>query len=275
MIIENNLELFNKAFMESLSELDTMGKPKYNFYIPSKARHDVIMTHTLLKNIGLSCSIIVEPNDEQKYKDALPEENILVMDKNSMGIYYVRNWIKDYSRSLGEAYHWQLDDDIKSLKYIFKGTRYKIEDYKPFSFAEAVLDKTENIGMAGFIHSAFAFSSTKEYSLNKQICTCTIVKNDTPQRWRPDIIEDTDYSLQLLYGGYCTMNINIFSYENPPAMKLKGGNFEDFQNQGFYKRQVKLSEEYPGYFTMVEKNGISRVRPSKIWSRFKNEPILK
>lgn len=256
-------EIFNRTYEQQ--------SHKFNFYILSKGRAKTLKTPTTLKNIGIDCSIVVEPQEYKDYVEHNPDHNVISMDKNDQGIFYVRNFIKDYSRSRDEEYHWQLDDDIRNF-YHRLGKKLAFKDDTGFDFVEQIVTQFSNIGLAGLIHDAFAFARTTPYELNKQCATCVLVNNTTDVRWRPDIIEDTDYSLQHLYTGFCTINFNTLSYLPMPNASMKGGNTQDYISDKLYKRQVKLQEEYPGFFTIYEKDGLSRVRPSKIWQQFKYRP---
>jgi hypothetical protein len=271
-LFESDIDIFEEAFENKMLNLENFGSPQFKFYIPSKGRSDVMLTHKLLKSYGIDPIIVVEPQEFETYSKNLQGVEIIQLDKNNMGIVYARNWIKEYNKNIGYEYHWQLDDDFKSFKYKVNSKKSKISSYHVFSFLEELTIMFPNIGLSGFIHDAFAFARKTKFELNKQICSVILVKNDSSAKWELNIIDDTDYSLQLLYSGMCTLNINCISYETIPTMKLKGGNTEFNSNNGLKNRQIKLQEKYPSFFKIIEKDGASKIAPSKIWRQFKTEP---
>lgn len=271
-LFQDNLDVFEEYYQTLLNSLDSLPDPEYTFYIPSKGRSDTTKTTKTLSEFNLPFKLVVEPQDYSAYVTRFGEESVICMDKNDQGIYYVRQWIKDYSTAKGEDYHWQLDDDLRYFRSHF-GKRIRLTDGKIFTLVERLTKDFPNIAQSGLTHFAFAFTKKRDYDFNKQVCSCMLIKNNTPARFRPDIIEDTDFSLQLLYVGLVTLNLNRFSYEGVPTMTQKGGNTEDFKEGKLYKRQLKLCEEYPTDFEVVVKDGRSRIKPSKVWSKFKTEPM--
>lgn len=271
-LFEDNLTIFDEFYTQQVEAIDTYGNPSYTFYIPSKGRANTIKTSKVLNSFNIPFKLVVEPQDYEAYVYNFGEDSVLSLDQNNQGIYYVRKWIKEYSSSIGEDYHWQLDDDLRYFRSHF-GKRKRLTDGKIFALVEHIAKEFPNIGQAGLTHFAFAFAKKNPYELNKQVCSCMLIKNATPAQFRPNIIEDTDFSLQLLYNGYVTLNLTRFSYEGIPTMQMAGGNTTDFKEGHLYKRQVTLCEEYPGEFEIVEKGGRSRIKPSKVWSKFKTEPV--
>lgn len=271
-LFDDNLDVFKEQYTNLLNSIETLDNPSYTFYIPTKGRATTIKTSGVLKSFNIPFKLVVEPQDYEAYLANFDSESVLCMDKNDQGIYYVRQWIKDYSTSQGEDYHWQLDDDLRYFRSHF-GKRERLTDGKAFTLLEKLTSQFPNIAQSGFTNFAFAFAKNHDYDLNKQVCSCMIIKNQTPAQFRPNIIEDTDFSLQLLYKKFVTLNLNRFSYEGMPTMQMAGGNTTDFKEGKLYKRQVSLCEAYPGEFEIVEKSGRSRIKPSRVWSKFKTEPM--
>jgi hypothetical protein len=86
---------------------------KYKVYIPSKGRASTCNTPNLLSKSNIDFFIVVEPQDKDSYLEEFNKEQILVMDKDDKGIAYARNFCKRHSISLGDKFHWQIDDDMK------------------------------------------------------------------------------------------------------------------------------------------------------------------
>jgi hypothetical protein len=263
------------SFDEYYESLTCNTVPSFTFYIPSKNRADSIITHKVLTNLGIhNYKVVVEPQNQEAYSSVFAPDNLVVMDKNDQGIAYVRNYIKQYSKQNNETHHWQLDDDIKRLYYIWGvGNKHRMTDPYAFTTVETVMKNYPRIGISGFSHAAFAAFQKKKYRFSAQCCTMVCISNDKSATWDPETIEDTDYSLQLLYAGDCTLLFNCYGYDIPKQMTQKGGNTEAFVGGALYKRQLRLKEKYPGMFEIELKDGTSRIKPSKIWSRFKHQVL--
>lgn len=247
---------------------------KHRIYIPSRGRADNCITARILEAEGLNYVIVIEPQEEKLYKSFYP---YVVMDKNNMGISYVRNWIKKYSISKEEKYHWQIDDNIKSFRVRKYGKNEKSNAAYCLRRAENFVDRYSNVGIAGLTHTAFAFSRKTDIGLNKQVYSCILVNNSVDVWWRTNTVEDTDYSLQVLMtenNKYCTILFHRLLIEKAPTMKMKGGNTEiSYSGKGRMVRSLGLIDQYPGWFKMTEQYGRPKILPSRIWSRFTQKPI--
>lgn len=259
------------ALMESRTCKQKLHVP---IYIPSKGRGDSAKTPKTLDKLGLSYTIVVEPQDEEAYRKGFPDATIEVMDKSNQGIYYVRNYIKDLSTSKDEPHHWAIDDDISHFYDRHGPKRVQITSDFPFQACQELMLKWDTIGQFGLVHDAFAFTRKTPYSLNKQVCSVMLINNRYNHlfKFRDKIIEDTDFSLQMLFANLSTVTLNKFSYLAPAQLKQKGGNTEDFLNNKLYERQKALCEEYRPWFTMKVEENKSRIMPSKVWSKFNQLP---
>lgn len=251
---------------------------QYTIYIPSKDRATSATTNLLLDKLGVTnYMFVVEPQDEDIYRQTYPTKKFLVLDKNNQGIYYVRNFIKNHSKSLGEEYHWQVDDDI--TRFFFRLTtavkKTPVKTAIPFWVAEQFVNKYDNIGICGFKNDVFEFNKTQPLAMNIQIVSVMLIKTNTDCWFHNDVIEDTDFNLQLLYNQYTSMELRCFSFAAPPQMRQKGGNTVAFINGLLLKRQKGLAEKYKGYFNFKIVNGNEILKPSKIWKQFKQIPLPK
>jgi hypothetical protein len=251
-------------------------KPKFSVYIPSRGRSDTCLTAEILKSEGINFKIVIEPQDRDDYVSKYGEESCLVMDKNNMGIAYVRNWIKDYSKRKKEEYHWQIDDNIKNFRFRNNNKNEKTTAGFCLANAENYIVKFINIGIAGLTHTAFAFSHKEDIGLNKQCYSCVLIKNDILIRYREGLVEDTDYSLQLLTKGYCTILFYKLLIEKAKTMSMKGGNTEiEYSGNKRELRTKELIKCWPGVFKYTYQYGRIKVLPSRVWRMFSQRPILK
>jgi|TARA_R100000742_G_C4263356_1_gene81209 hypothetical protein len=254
---------------------------KYTIYIPSKNRSDNCKTaQILLKHEFKSFKIVIEPQDYKDYLKYYNEDNLLILPKNDMGLGYSRQYTKEYSQSLKEKYHWTMDDDLDFYKRIntledgkVKGKNVPVDPIWAFSHIEQYVSEYKNIGQAGLIHQAFAWTKKHDREYNKQCCSCYLNNNETQAQYRCKVKDDTDYSLQVLFEGYTTVNFNRFIYKNPPFGKVKGGLTSEYTNNpNRYDDFLKL---WPSFELKKSPNSIHgyTIKPNRIWKTFDQRPI--
>ena len=245
-------------------------------YIPSRKRSSSITTHKMFRIDGIPFKVVVEPQDESDYLKYFKADELLVMDKNDQGIAYVRNFIKQHSVANGDAFHWQFDDNIKNFALRIDDKNTKCSAISAIKEIEQVVAKYSNIGGAGMMHQAFAFAQKKDIVVNRQVYTAMLLSNVTKAKFRDGIVEDTDYNMQMLTEGYCTLLFARVIMNKETTMKMAGGNTEiSYAGNRRLLRSQGLVEAWPMAFKMIEKNGESRIAPSKIWASFQQTPIEK
>ena len=262
-----------------LHDIDNItGSVKYPVYVPSRGRADVSLTTRELKNSGISFYVVVEPQEYEKYLENYDISSVLKMDHNNRGISYVRNYCKQHSIENGAKFHWQFDDNITSFRYRAPTKNVKCEAFKCIIACESICDSYENIGIAGMSHTMFAFSRSNHVGINQQVYSGVLVNNDLDIWWRDDVIEDTDYSLQVLDTKYyCTLLFNKFLIDKAATMTIKGGNTDtSHAGDNRMKRSLKLQEYWPqANFQITNQYGRTKIKPSNIWKRFVHGPIPK
>jgi hypothetical protein len=94
--------------------------------------------------------------------------------------------------------------------------------------------------------------------------------------WRKGLVEDTDYSLQVLTLGFCTVLFNTLLIEKEKTMKMSGGNTElEYGGDGRMNRSIGLQKMWPEAFKITFQYGRPKVLPSRIWRTFKTELHLR
>ena len=261
------LENFSTNLLMNLSDYIDIDYP---IYIPSKNRARKI-TSKALEDSGVSnYYVIVEPQDYDDYASVYDSSNLLVLDQNDMGIQYVRNFCKSHSRSLGFDYHWQIDDNIRDFRVRKNNKNVRDNPRNLMSAAAEYVKEYDNIGILGFCHVGFAFAKTTPVDVNKQVYSCVLVNNRLDIEWRPDVVEDTDYSLQVLEQSYCTLLLNTFLSGKETTSTNSGGN--DNSDEWRMIRSKGLQKYWPGAFKITEQYGRVKVQPSKIWRRYTHMP---
>jgi len=250
---------------------------KYTIYIPTKGRATFITTAALLDAEHIDYKLVIEPQDAESYMHFFDEQKLIVMPEDNVGMAGVRRFIKRYSRSKNEEYHWQIDDNIKGFKKRIDNKNISSSANANITEIEQFVDEHANIGGAGMRHQMFAWTQKHRYTINQQCPSCVLFNNACKSDWRDDVIEDTDYWLQVLYEGYTTILFNRLVMDKTAIKTMPGGCTDLYYNNDNirYSRQVKLQEYWPGIFDIKVVNGISRVKPSRIWQKFQQRPILK
>jgi len=246
-----------------------------HIYIPSRKRASTATTPRILDEQKTEYTLVVEPQDEKDYRRCFPNSDIVVLAANDMNVAYSRRSVKAYSLSLGEFSHWQLDDNILSFRRRV-GTRNVLTNASElFDEAEMFCSKFSNIGIAGLSYATYAFSARQDVSINRVISSAQLVFNNIPVQWRNGVIDDTDYSLQVLRFGLCTLLFNRLLCEKAPTEAFKGGLTEFYQSGGRVAQWRKLCHLWPGWFSISKKGDRYKLNPSRIWKSFPQRPLLK
>jgi hypothetical protein len=246
----------------------------YPIYIPTKGRPDKCHTAQNFQKHQIPFKLVVEPQDLESYKEHYPDFYLVSLDKNDQGIAYARNFIKKLSQSNKDTYHWQIDDNIRHVKEQIDGKYISIDPAIGFEKIQSHVEQFTNIGAAGMSHLAFAFSKEEDIQINQQVYSCVLFKNDNTLEWRKDCVEDTDYSVQLLMAGFCTLLFTRIGIDKVHSLSMSGGNTDsEYAGDGRYQRAKGLQRNWPGMFNIVYAFGKVSVRPKPFWKKFKQRPL--
>ena len=253
----------------------------YPIYIPSKGRHDVCSTANVMSLNKINYSIVVEPQDYnlyQKQYGLCKYAKVVCMDKNDMGIAYVRNFIKQHAQNNSYDFMWVIDDNARYFEYRADGSsksRIKTSPKPMMYIIEQICKEYVNIGAAGMKHDIFAWTEKTDFNLNRQVYSCVLLKVDSGCDYREGTVEDTDYSLQLLSKQLCTIVFTRLLIVKKTTMKVKGGNTEiTYAGNGRLNRSLKLQSDWPqAHFKLTEQYGRVKIKPSRIWRTFSQVPM--
>jgi len=250
-------------------------KLKYPIYIPSKGRSKNVRTAILLKESNIDFYIVVEPQDYKDYQKYFSKKNILVLNKNDKGMAYVRNFCVKHARKAGHSALWQLDDDILKYKIRKDSKRKETTAYIALSKLERIMDKYSNVGQVAHRLDAFAFAYKGKYQINRAVYSSVLMRTNLPVKYRNDTIEDSDFSLQLLYTHkWCTIITNRVTIQTVPHNKQNGGLTE--KKKGLNKRSqynINYANAWPGHFTLKEReDGTIHIVAKRFWSKFVTKP---
>ena len=224
--------------------------PIYPVYIISKGRWESRLTSRILEELKIPYSIVIEPQEWEKYASVIAPKKILKLPFSNLGLGSIpaRNWVWEHSLALGAKRHWILDDNIMWFYRSNKNTRVRVTNGAIFKCIEDFSDRYENVAIAGMQYHLFLPDRVKvlPFRLNARVYSCLLVKNDLPYRWRGRYNEDTDLSLRALKGGWCTLLFNAFLAKKLTTMSMKGGNTEDlYQGFGRLKMAQDLMAQHP------------------------------
>jgi len=231
---------------------------RLSIYIPSKGRAKLSKTATLLTKSGITnFKIVVEPQDYEAYKEVWAEDNLLMMPENDQGIAYARTFIKKYSHSQDEEYHWQIDDDMNSFKLRYDGKNKKVDPKSCFGIVETVCGKFSNVALCGITHFAYAFAKKTHVALNRMTYGSYLIRSDLPMDWRHGVLDDLDFSLQVLEAGHCTIAFNSVLFDTAATNSMAGGNQLTMFASSERRRMTyeKTVEYWPGRFFVKKLDG--------------------
>jgi hypothetical protein len=225
--------------------------PKYPIYIISKGRSETCLTVRELTQMKVPFYLVVEPQDEAKYRNKWPNANIIITPFSNLGkgSIPVRNFVWEHSLKKGHVRHWILDDNLEGFHRLNRNEKFKMASGTIFKCAEDFIDRYENVAMSGFNYYSFCkkTDSVPPYTLNTRIYSCILIKNDLPHRWRGKYNEDTDLSIRVLKDGFCTVLFNAFLVGKVTTMRMKGGNTTEVYGDTDNRREFaeSLKKQHP------------------------------
>lgn len=253
----------------------------FNIYIPSKDRPQCLTAKLLKSNNILNFKIVVEPQDYEKYVDIWGNDKIIMLKENNKGLIYSRNNISGISISNNEKYHWLMDDDILDIS-VWKGIK---DPNLCLNSMEDFVLRYKNVALAGPQNSAFAFSKTKPYSTNCQICQVILINNSTGIRWdnkwkdmngKDFIRQDTNLAIQHLETKYwTTIQFNAFVITTKPCGTQLGGLGKYSNDRNIVINSTNaLKRKYPHLpISLINKKGDLRTNTSSVWRLYKQKLI--
>lgn len=222
--------------------------PSYPIYIPSRGRAAKCLTARCLDRAKLPFHLVIEREEYQDYADHFDTAHLLMLPFSNRGLIAARNWIKDHATNEGHKRHWQLDDNIQRFYRRHKARRAKCPPGPALCAVESFTDRYENIAVAGMNYDMFMpdYSTRPPFNLNVHVYSCSLILNALPHRWRSLFNDDTDFCLQVLADGWCTVLFNALLCKKMWTMKIQGGNTPIYQGDGRLKMARSLERQWPG-----------------------------
>lgn len=240
-------------------------KPKYPMYVLSYDRWQDSRRLTIreFERIGLPYIVVVEPEEEDKYKAVCKGGEVIVMDQRyhrefdacvprdpeaRQGTGPVRNFIWDHAESHGHERHWVFDDNVSALYRVNKNKKIKVADPTMFKVMEDFVDRYTNVALAGLNYETFVHRKyyRPPFVLNTRIYSMMLVKTDMPYRWRARYNDDTDLSLRVLKDGWCTILFNAFVGHKMATQQVPGGLTDQiYMKEGTYAKSKLIRDLHP------------------------------
>lgn len=253
--------------------------PKYPVYVPSKGRVDRCLTAKFLHRDRVPFRLVVEPQEAEAYRLLFEDElcEVLVLPfRNRGSVIPTRNWIKEHATAEGADRHWQLDDNIESLWRLNRGVRLRCRAGVALRATEDFVDRYENVAVAGLNYVMFAVAPRMPpFYLNVHVYSCSLILNSLPYEWRGRYNEDTDFCLQALAGGWCTVLMNAFLAQKIRTMVIGGGNTKElYGGDGRLRMARSLERAWPGVVETRRRFGRPQHVVKNQWRRF-DTPLRK
>ena len=252
---------------------------KYMVYIPSKGRAATAKLPSLLIKDEVDFRIVVGPEDESDYRKEY-QDKVLVLPEGNMGLPYSRRWIKRYSEQKGESRHWQIDDDVWAYREYVPETRKhkKCLAGAALSYVEDLVDQYENIGAAST--STFSMFPKGPYVINRDVYHDVLVKNNTEHYWTDGTWEDTDFTLQNLASGLCTIVVQAFIHYIPSTAQSdkSGGGMSHEESQAGIEKRLRMirttQRRWPGLNIGIHRpKTFPKLMTKHVWKMFTQKPI--
>jgi hypothetical protein len=263
---------------EDLSSLRFVGtgltRPRYPVYVISKGRASPTqaLTARFLERDRVPFALVVEPQEVVAYRRAFPNVVLLELPFSNLGegSTPARNFCWEHSRELGYDRHWILDDNIGQVRRLYAGRRIPCEAGPALAALEELVDRYENLAVAGMAYQMFVPQHMGPYFTNVHVYSCLLIRNDLPHRWRLRYNEDTDLCLQVLADGWATFLSNVFMIDKKTTMTMGGGNTDKlYAGDGRTKMARSLRALWPEYVKVIRRFG--RDQHSVDWRAFQIE----
>ncbi len=240
--------------------MDEKVDPCYPIYIISKGRWESRLTSKALEKINVQYHIVIEPQEYEQYSSVIEPSKILILPFSNLGQGGIpaRNWVWEHSISIGAEKHWILDDNIRHFFRLSKNKKIHVKDGLIFKQAEDFIDRYKNVALAGMNYELLVPRKQEKppFQLNTRIYSCILIRNDIPYRWRGRYNEDTDLSLLVLKGKWCTILFNAFLCDKEATMTMKGGNSDElYKGNGRLLMAQSLQKQHPDVVKITRKWG--------------------
>lgn len=261
-------------------KIDAQDAPQFPLYIPSKGRSQYMMTSRALTMMGVPHYVIVEPQEVDAYTRACEGllATVLPLDMSYKSHYQTldghgmtkgtgpgpaRNFAWDHSIAAGHAWHWVMDDNIRTFYRLHQNLKFRMSTGAPFRAMEDFCLRYINVAMAGPNYEMFCprRQATRPFITNTRVYSCNLIRNDVPFRWRGRYNEDTILSLDMLKASWATVQFNAFLQDKVRTQLLSGGNTAEFYHAEGDARATTTKDPYAAGGTVNKSKMLAQAHP--------------
>lgn len=218
-------------------------------FIPTKGRLNT-KTYKLFEDVGIEIKHFIEPQEIDKYQ--VP--NKISIQKNNMGIGYVRNFMLNYARQNNHEWIIMCDDDVASFG-IYNGKTIK----KDASVWIEIFNKVKKLPfeLIGINYTQHAWHEKTSYSINKKFAEVCVLMNISKIKWnyRPEfnLKEDRDFALQTIKNGNGILRFNHIWFSCPDVGSNSGGLHDQYKAKIDEESAKKMCYEWNPFITLKKK----------------------
>lgn len=221
-------------------------------YIATKGR-PAAPAFKALGNEGIPFTIVVEPQDEQAYADALPGVPRLVLPKNDQGLPYARQFIIEHARGVlpDDAWFWIIDDDTSGFATVEGKRCVPAPAVEVLSAAQDLAASVAGCAQASLEYRQYAWSATKDYTVDT-FCDCVVLFHVGRTRgidYRTDIKlkGDREYTLRLILAGRVVLRMHRLAFSSPRNGTNVGGLADTYAIDGAEREAAEaVVRSHPG-----------------------------
>jgi len=237
--------------------------PRYPIFIPTKGRWGSLLTITALERIGVPYKAVVEPQEYDDYAAVVDPSKIIVLPHRDKGLVVTRNWIWDYTLSLGTPRFWTFDDNIIDFWRWDRNRKLKAHTGAILAAIEDFVERYENVPIAGMNYFMFVKQKYQDvpFRMNTRVYSNMLIETDArdplgrPYRNEGFYNDDTDLCLRVLKDGFCTVLFMAFLIEKSVTMTVKGGMTPHYLGDGRLKMAQELQRKHPDVVKIARKWG--------------------
>lgn len=227
-------------------------------YVPTKGRADIAKAPDALTRGGVTPTLVVEPQDEAAYAERWPTLPLLVLPENDRGIVYVRQYILEHARSLGQPWYWQIDDNIARFAQQSgkRGTTKAAGD--ALMVCEELVAKVPRLALCGLGLRQHVWAEPRPFVVNRGTICCVLTNTATGAGYRggTDSKEDYDFLLQHLTRGWHSVVVNTWTIDKPGRGYAKAGGLVPFYAaKRDWQAAQYMVDLWPEYCSLQQKRG--------------------
>lgn len=237
----------------------------YPIYVASKGRPDA-PTFTTLAASNLLYNVLVEPQDEEAYRQARPRgAHFIPLADNDRGLAYVRQRALDIARAAGGEWFWMLDDDIRGFYRAHDRKAWPAPADEVLAEAEAAITVDDFVGQGALEYQQYAWSNEPgKITRNSYADVAVLIKSGVMADYREELPlkVDRDFTLQVLASGHDVVRLGWLAFGVPGNGTNEGGQhdvYDSLTDDGMRREEWasrRLADLWPGIVEFkVKPNG--------------------